>query len=63
MFPRFSSKYLNYIDWKIAYKIIGLRKKHIGEKKLDTYKIVEQIKINMNNKRLIYTWDHLNNFY
>jgi len=59
----FSSKYLNYRNWQIAYNIIVLRKAHIGEKKLDTYKKVEQIINNMNNKRLIYTWDPLNNFY
>jgi hypothetical protein len=81
----FSSKYLNYRDWQIAYNIIVVRKEHIGEKKLDTTlgsfgarglyqsprlrlgddtsKKVEQIKNNMNNKRLIFTWDHLNNFY
>jgi LAGLIDADG endonuclease len=62
-FPMFSSKYLNYRDWQIVYNIIVIRKEHIGEKKLDTYKKVEQIKNNMNNKRLIFTWDHLNYFY
>ena len=62
-FPMFSSKYLNYIDWQMAYNIIVIRKEHIGDKKLDTYKKVEQIKNNMNNKRLIFTWDHLNYFY
>lgn len=59
----FSSKYLNYIDWQMSYNIINIRKEHIGDKKFDTYKKVEQIKNNMNNKRLIFTWDHLNYFY
>lgn len=62
-FPMFSSKYLNYKDWRIAYDILIVRKEHIGENKLDTYKKIEQIKNNMNNKRLIFNWDHLRNFY
>ena len=62
-YPMFSSKYLNYKDWGIVYDILIIRKEYIGEKKLDTYKKIEQIKNNMNNKRVVYTWNHLKYFY
>jgi len=59
----FSNKCLNYKDWQITYNILIERKEHIGEKKLDTYKKIEIIKNNINNKRLVFTWEHLKYFY
>jgi hypothetical protein len=62
-FPLFSSKYLNYQDWLKAYKILIIRKEHIGKDKLNTYNKIKSIKDNMNKKRVFFNWDHLNKFY
>lgn len=59
----FSSKYLNYNDWRSVHNMLDIKKEHIGENKLDVYKKVKDIKNRMNKKRLVYNWDHLNNFY
>ena len=58
-FPLFGSKYLNYKDWL----------KVLDQFKLGNYKHksnIEEvilIKSGMNDKRTIFIWDHLNNFY
>jgi len=62
-FPMFSSKYMNYLDWRNVYEMLIIRKEHIGLNKLNTYKKVEYIKNHMNRKRYLFNWDHLNNFY
>jgi hypothetical protein len=62
-FPMFSSKYLNYQDWRKVYDILIVKKEHIGKNKLDTYNVVKSIKDGMNKKRFLFNWDHLNNFY
>jgi len=54
-YPIFSSKYLNYKDWKKAFMCIQKRKNTIKE---NIHKLVP-IKETMNSKRTIYTWDHL----
>ena len=58
-YPLFTSKYLNYIDWKIAFNLF-YKKEHkhpFGLKK------IKFLKLNMNKNRKIFTWDHLNNFF
>jgi hypothetical protein len=41
-FPMFSSKYLNYQDWRNVYDILVIKKKHLGKNKLDTYNKVKK---------------------
>lgn len=59
MFPLFSSKYLDYTDWKIVH--------NMQEKKLhltfEGLKFCEKIKQNFSNNRHKFFWDHLDNFY
>jgi len=62
-YPLFSSKYLNYLDWREAYYILIENKEHIGTNKLKTYEKIKLIKERMNRKRKVFTWEHLNNFY
>jgi hypothetical protein len=55
----FSSKYLNYIDFKSIVYII-MNKEHktiIGKEKIMV------IKSGMNNRRTEFNWDHLQKFY
>jgi len=59
----FSSKYLNYLDWKEAYVTLIQNKEHIGINKLNTYEKIKLIKERMNQKRKIFNWEHLENFY
>lgn len=58
-YPLFSSKYLNYKDWLACHNLI-LQKSHTTKegraKSLD-------LQSNLINKRSVYNWDHLNNFY
>jgi len=56
-YPLFSSKYLNYKDWIKVLKYFELKKhtKSIEE--------IINIKLNMNDKRKEFNWDHLHNFY
>ncbi len=58
-FPLFGVKYLNYLDWLSVLNIFKLGK-FDHRSNIDK---VSQIKLNMNDKRTIFTWDHLNNFY
>lgn len=62
-YPMFSSKYLNYLDWRNVYIIIISNKEHLGVNKLNTYNKIKLIKDGMNKKRINFTWDHLNNFH
>jgi hypothetical protein len=62
-FPMFSSKYLNYKDWRKVYEILNVKKEHLGKNKLDTFNKVKTIKDGINKKRFLFNWDHLNNFY
>jgi len=43
--------------------MIVVNKEHIGTNKLNTYYKISSIKENINSKRKIFNWDHLNNFY
>lgn len=53
----FSSKYLDYLDWKSAFTII-LNKDHFT---LKGREYILSHKNNMNNKRTYFNWDHLEN--
>ena len=58
-FPLFGSKYLDYKDW---IKILKYFKSGQFKHKSNIEEII-LIKSNMNDKRTIFTWDHLNDFY
>jgi peroxiredoxin len=58
-YPLFGTKYLDSIDW---IKVVDLFVTNEHRTKLGKDKII-QIKSTMNNKRLNFTWDHLQNFY
>lgn len=60
-YPLFSSKYLDYIDWlKVLFffEQEGKKNKHLVNKE----KAIK-IKSGMNNSRVLFTWNHLQNFY
>jgi hypothetical protein len=58
-YPLFGSKYLDCIDW---LKVLNLFKngEHKNKKGIEKLNF---IKLNMNDKRTIFIWDHLKNFY
>lgn len=57
-YPLFSSKYLNYLDWKEVVYLIK-DKKHL----LSHYKThIANLKKNMNSFRKLYHWEHLQFF-
>jgi len=56
-YPLYTSKYLNYSDWKIGSEIKTRKSKMNENEKL---KIIS-LKNNMNNKRIHYNWDHIYN--
>ena len=58
-YPLFSSKYLNYKDFKSIVNIIN-NKEH---KAIEGKEIIIKIKSGMNNRRTEFNWDHLKNFY
>lgn len=58
-FPLFSSKYLNYKDWKTIYDL-QIKKLHLTPNGLE---ICERIKRDFNTNRKLYLCAHLNNFY
>ena len=58
-FPLFSSKELNYIDFKKIVKII-INKEH---KTTTGKENIQLIKSGMNNRRTEFYWDHLQKFY
>lgn len=58
-YPLFSSKYLNYKDWLKVLWYFEF-KKHTEPKSI---KAIIEIKLQMNNKRTEFNWDHLKNFY
>nr|UYL26262.1 LAGLIDADG endonuclease [Cordyceps militaris] len=55
-FPLFTSKYLDYLDWKKAVELI-LNNKHYTEEGITE---ISKLKNNMNLKRTIFYWNHLN---
>jgi hypothetical protein len=59
VYPLFGSKYLDCIDW---LKVLNLFKNGEHKNKTGIEKL-NYIKLNMNNNRTIFIWDHLQNFY
>jgi hypothetical protein len=58
-YPLFSSKYLNYQDWRVVYTMVS-NKEHLtphGKTKIGV------IKDGFNTSRKTFTWTHLKNFY
>ena len=56
-FSLFSSKYLDYKDW---IKVLDYFKLNIHNSNIED---ITFIKSGMNDKRTVFNWDHLNNFY
>ncbi len=57
-YPLISSKYLDYLDWKEAYNSIILKTHYTLEGKSK----IQNLKLQMNDSRLKFNWDHLNLF-
>jgi Cytochrome C and Quinol oxidase polypeptide I/LAGLIDADG endonuclease len=57
--PLFGKKYLDYKDWLEVLNFFKLR----GHTNRSVIEKIIFIKSNMNDKRTIFTWDHLQNFY
>jgi len=53
--PLFTSKFLNYKDWRECHFLIK-EKNHLNNKGIN---IALNLKSKMNSKRIIYNWDHL----
>lgn len=58
-YPLFSSKRLNYLDWKKVRELVK-KKEHLTEKGLNE---IKTIKANFNSKRTIFNMDYLSSFY
>lgn len=58
-YPLFSSKYLNYKDWRKVLTYFEA-KQHTNS---ESIKAIVEIKLQMNNQRTEFKWDHLGNFY
>jgi LAGLIDADG DNA endonuclease family protein/cytochrome c/quinol oxidase subunit I len=58
-FPLYSSKYLDYKDWKEAVDLI-LKNDHYTEQGIIR---IDFLKSNMNLKRTYFNWDHINDLY
>ena len=57
-YPLFSSKYLNYKDWLMILEIIKEKNHKSIEGKLKIKNIIQ----GMNNRRIYFSWDNLQNF-
>jgi hypothetical protein len=58
-YPLFGSKYLDYNNWKEIFNLFNPRFRY-SQYNID--KILD-LKSELNDKRTIFTWNHLNNFY
>lgn len=58
-YPLFSSKYLNYKDWRKVLTYFEA-KNHTNPESIKT---IIEIKLQMNNQRTEFKWDHLGTFY
>ena len=58
-FPLFGSKSLDYKNWEEILKLFNPRFKY-SQENIDN---VLSLKSEMNNKRTVFTWNHLNKFY
>lgn len=58
-YPLYGSKYLDYKDWQKVLEIFKL-----GEhKQKEGIEKIKSIKLGMNDRRTVLTWNHLNKFY
>jgi len=61
-YPLFGTKFLDFNDWaKVVGVFATVKKGSFNHKENMDY--VKQIKSNMNDKRTVFVWDHLQNFY
>ena len=58
-YPLFGSKFLDYKNWKEILNLFNPKFKY-SQENIDK---VLKLKIEMNDKRTIFTWNHLNKFY
>lgn len=58
-FPLFGSKFLDYSDWKEILYLFDPKFKY-SQENIDK---ILKLKSQMNDKRINFTWDHLNQFY
>lgn len=58
-YPLFGTKFLDFNNW---LEVVKLFEKGSFNHKLNM-EYVKQIKSNMNDKRTVFVWDHLQNFY
>jgi len=56
-YPLFGTKYLDLLDWLKVLNFFKLNQH------MSNVQQISDIKSNMNDKRTIFTWDHLQNFY
>jgi len=56
-YPLYSSKYLDYKDWAEAARLILDKKQYTNENIVK----IDFLKSNMNNSRVYFNWNHLNN--
>ena len=61
-FPLFSSKHLDFLNWKEAHNLIEI-KAHYKKNGLEGINKIKFLKNSMNDKRTEFSWLHLNNFY
>lgn len=61
-FPLFSSKFLNYKDWREIHLLQASKKKEVFYSP-EYFQRCLQIKSQFNTNRNQFTWDHLSNFY
>ena len=54
-YPLYSSKYLDYKDWKDLLKLVE-RGDHKSKEGLE---LCKRLKSGINNKRIRFNWDHL----
>lgn len=58
-YPLFSSKHLNYKDFKTIVNLI-MNKEH---KTISGKEKIQELKLGMNNRRIEFNWNHLQNFW
>lgn len=63
IYPLFTSKYLNYIDWVKGNKLFYTNCNVKGLVRGDLLEEIRKLKLGMNLKRKTYSWDHLSKFY
>lgn len=61
-YPIWSSNFLNYTDWLIAFDLLK-KNKNINNKSDDVLNKIKLIKERMYDKRTEFKWNHLQNFY